>query len=78
MTITVTVHNFTGRSFPLDVDPASKISVVKAAITRAMGKQAKLPLEWRGHELRDHQTLSHYGIAIGDVLHIREHYVLGQ
>jgi len=71
MTTTVTVRNFTGRSFSLDVDPASRVSDVKGIIARTMGKQGFKPsLTWKGHELRDHQSLSHYGVSSGHVLNI--------
>jgi hypothetical protein len=79
MTTTVTVRNFTGRSFSLDVDPASRVSDVKDIIARTMGKQGFKPsLTWKGHELRDHQSQSHYGVSSGHVLNIREHRFLDQ
>jgi hypothetical protein len=72
MTTTLTVRSFTGKAISLQVDPASKISYVKDTIIEVMGRKSRPVLTCKGHELRDHQSLSHYGITARDVLHICE------
>jgi uncharacterized ubiquitin-like protein YukD len=78
----ITVKNFTGRAFALNVDPNTTVSDLKDAIAEAKspGSQAVWQIEthltYKGHELRDHQPLSHYGISQGNTLHISEHLML--
>jgi hypothetical protein len=72
MTTTVTVRSFTGKAISLQVDPASKVSDVKDRIVQVMGRKSRPALTWKGHELRDHQSLSHYDVTARDVLHICE------
>lgn len=76
MTTTVTVRSFTGKAISLQVDPASKVSDVKDRIVEAMGRKSRPALACRGHELRDHQSLSHYDIAARDVYDIAARDVL--
>jgi hypothetical protein len=76
MTITLTIRNFTGKAVPLDVDSNATVADVKAAIARTvtgLSKGAKQPaLAFKGHELRDHKSLSHYDITDHAVLHLCE------
>jgi len=73
MTTTVTVRNFTGKTIFLEVNPATKVSGLKDTIARTtLCKWAKPVLTWKGHELRDHQSLSHYNVADRDALWICE------
>lgn len=73
---TITVQNFTGKAFPLNVDPESTVADLKAAIMAAKSPgsnqiwQIEPNVTFNGHELRDHQKISHYGISKGNVLHI--------
>ena len=68
---TITVQNFTGKVFALSVDSSSQVSDVKEAAALSLGK-TPAALAYKGHELRDHRPLSHYGVVNGDLLHIRE------
>ena len=78
MTTTVTVRNFTGKTISVQVDPATKVSGLKDTIAQTtLCKWAKPVLTWKGHELRDHQSLSHYDIAGQDVLNICERQFFG-
>jgi Ubiquitin family len=78
-TVAITIRNFTGKPISLDIDPASKVSDVKDAIARVLPKTTgtKLALACKGHELRDHQSLSHYDITSRDILHICEYQFFG-
>ncbi|KZP20335.1 hypothetical protein FIBSPDRAFT_1044972 [Athelia psychrophila] len=71
-TIHITARTFTGKSFPIDVEPTHTVDELKALILAAgQGKHVKVPgLEYKGHELRDTRRVDHYGLAANDVLHI--------
>ena len=73
-TIHITARTFTGKVFPLDVDPAHTVAELKTLIAAAgKGKSVKVPgLELKGHELRDARRIDHYGLVANDVLHISE------
>ena len=78
MTTTVTVRNFTGKTISVEVNPATKVSGLKDTIAQTtLCKWAKPALTWKGHELRDHQSLSHYNVADRDVLYICERQFFG-
>jgi hypothetical protein len=71
----ITIKNFTGRTFALNVDPGSTIADVKDAIADTKFPRARksdICLTYNGHELRNHQQLSHYGIYQGYTLQISE------
>jgi hypothetical protein len=76
MTITLHVRNFTGKVIFVEVVPDGKVSDAKVAIARVMAKEALPRLAYKGHELRDHHSLSYYCDPSKDVLHIRERITL--
>ncbi|KZP10626.1 hypothetical protein FIBSPDRAFT_899587 [Athelia psychrophila] len=71
-TIHITVRTFTGKSFPIDVDPTHTVGEFKALIEAAGGGKSTevRGLEYKGHELRDSRRFDHYRLATNDVLHI--------
>jgi len=74
MLIRITVKDFTGTKFALDVDPTTTVAEFKQQITAAgKGKYTRLPvLSFKGHELRDGRELHHYDIVAKDTIHIRK------
>jgi Ubiquitin family len=72
MLIRITVRNFTGASFALDVDQATTVAELKQQITAAgKGKSTRPPvLSFKGHELRDTRQLHYYDIVAKDTIHI--------
>ncbi|KZP17367.1 hypothetical protein FIBSPDRAFT_29992 [Athelia psychrophila] len=71
-TIHITARTFTGKLFPIDVEPTHTVDELKALIVAAgKGKSVKVPgLEYKGHELRDTRRVDHYGLVANDVLYI--------
>lgn len=68
------IKTFTGKSIELDIDPTITVSELKVKLathTSFKGK-IKTAIAYKGHELRDHRQISHYGISQGDTLNIRE------
>jgi hypothetical protein len=74
MLIRITVRNFTGASFALDVETATTVADLKQQIAAAgKGKSTRLhALSFKDHELRDSKQLHHYNIVARDIIHIRE------
>jgi hypothetical protein len=68
----VKLCDFTGRITVVDLDPTSKISLVKDTIVLALKRSSRPALSFKGHELRDHRTLSYYNICKMDSVHMRE------
>ena len=78
MLIRITVRNYTGTSFALDVDTATTVAELKQRIVEVgKGKSVRLPeLSFNDHNLRDAKQLCHYDIAARDTIHIRETLLL--
>ena len=76
---TITVRFFTGKAISVSVHPTAKVSDVKDIVAQSTPEKwvqldAMPVLTCKGHELRDHQPLTHYDIAARDALLIRKHF----
>ncbi|KAJ7599261.1 hypothetical protein C8J56DRAFT_185849 [Mycena floridula] len=65
MKTTIIIRNFVGKAAKVEVDLDSTIANLKPLIP------SKIPpiVTYQGHELRDHRTLSYYGIQENAILH---------
>jgi hypothetical protein len=67
------IHSSSGRTSVLDVDPTGQISDIKAFLERTLCMDVTPTLTFKGHELRDHRSLWHYGIGQRDTLYVCKH-----
>lgn len=74
MSIRITIRDFTGASFPLDVELTDTVLELKQLIVAAgKGKSVRAPaISFKEHELRDGKQLVYYDINARDTIHICE------